>query len=60
MGTHWVAYYNDHNYKEPFDSFGNLQPPLKIIKYLKSHINYSYERKQKILLRPFVFKISRQ
>lgn len=46
-GTHWVAYYKNHDYKEYFDSFGNLQPPLEIINYLKLPIAYNYERKQK-------------
>lgn len=47
IGTHWVAYYKKHNYKEYFDSFGNLQPPLEIANYLKTPIEYNYKRKQK-------------
>lgn len=46
-GTHWVAYYKNYNYKEYFDSFGNLQPPLEIINYLKPPIEYNYKQKQK-------------
>ena len=46
LGTHWVAYYKNKNYKEYFDSFGNLQPPLETINYLKAQIHYNYEQKQ--------------
>lgn len=46
-GTHWVAYYKNHNYKEYFDSFGNLQPPIELIDYLKYPIQYNYKQKQK-------------
>ena len=42
-GTHWVAYYKNKNYKEYFDSFGNLQPPVELINYLKPPIYYNYE-----------------
>lgn len=45
-GTHWVAYYKNRNYKEYFDSFGNLQPPIEVINYLGRPIEYNYERKQ--------------
>ena len=47
MGTHWVAYYKNYNYKEYFDSFGNSQPPLEIVNYFKFPLEYNYERKQK-------------
>ncbi|KAI8117932.1 hypothetical protein CVS40_10306 [Lucilia cuprina] len=46
-GTHWVAYYKNHNYKEYFDSFGDLQPPIEVINYLKPPIQYNYNQKQK-------------
>ena len=46
-GTHWVAYYKNKNFKEYFDSFGNLQPPIEIIAYLKEPIVYNYKQKQK-------------
>ena len=46
-GTHWVAYYKKHNYKEYFDSFGDLRPPIEIVNYLKLPIEYNYEQKQK-------------
>lgn len=32
-GTHWVAYAKQNDYVEYFDSFGNLKPPLELIKY---------------------------
>jgi hypothetical protein len=44
-GTHWVAWYKNDKYKYYFDSFG-IQPPLELIKYLKSPIHYSTERIQ--------------
>ena len=46
-GTHGVAYYKNKNYKEYFDSFGNLNPPQELVNYLKAPIYYNYERKQK-------------
>ena len=46
-GTHWVAYYKNKNYKEYFDSFGNLQPPIELVEYLQPPIYYNYEQKQK-------------
>lgn len=45
-GTHWVAYYKNNENIEYFDSFGNLQPPLEIIKYLGSFIKYNHKQKQ--------------
>ena len=46
-GTHWVAYYKDDDIKEYFDSFGNLQPPKEIIKYLgKNNLSYNYNQIQ--------------
>ena len=38
-GTHWVAWFKDNDNKIYFDSFG-VQPPLELIKYLKSPILY--------------------
>lgn len=47
-GTHWVAYIKINNYCEYFDSYGNLKPPLEILKYLKGgQIYYNYTRYQK-------------
>lgn len=46
-GTHWVAYVKQNDYCEYFDSFGNLKPPLELVKYLRSMtINYNYIRYQ--------------
>lgn len=47
VGTHWVAYYKKHDYKEYFDSFGDLKPPIEFITYLKPTIEYNYKNKQK-------------
>jgi len=44
-GTHLVAY-NKKKSIQYFDSFGNLQPPKEIVKYLGNNVNYNYERKQ--------------
>lgn len=46
-GTHWVAYHKSTNQIEYFDSFGNLQPPSEIKKYLGSSIQYNYKQYQK-------------
>lgn len=47
-GTHWVCYRKRGNRVQYFDSFGNLRPPLEIVKYLgpDAHIEYNYESKQ--------------
>lgn len=47
-GTHWVAYYKNNDNVEYFDSFGNLPPPLEILRYLGNNIKYNYKRYQKI------------
>ena len=46
-GTHWVAYYKNNNTIEYYDSFGNLQPPLEVLHYLRPNITYNYKRDQK-------------
>lgn len=46
-GTHWVAYYKKNKYIEYFDSYGNLKPPLEIVKYFKDEIKYNYNCYQK-------------
>lgn len=46
IGTHWVAYYKNYDEIEYFDSFGNLQPPLEVLKYLGNNIKYNYKREQ--------------
>lgn len=47
-GTHWVAYLKKNNEVYYFDSFGNLPPPVELIKYLgsDSHIYYNFKRYQ--------------
>lgn len=46
-GTHWVAYVKLNNYCEYFDSYGNLKPPLELLKYLKRcNLFYNYNRFQ--------------
>lgn len=35
-GTHWIAYIKRGKNAIYFDSFGNLQPPKEIVKYLSS------------------------
>ncbi len=39
-GTHWVAYYCDSSHNYYFDPYG-IQPPLEIVRYLKSSIYYN-------------------
>lgn len=49
-GTHWVAYYKNNCLIKYFDSFGNLKPPLELIKYFKDNVNtiiYNYKPYQK-------------
>lgn len=47
-GTHWVAYIKNKNYYEYFDSFGDLKPPLELIKYFRNkNIVYNYNNYQK-------------
>lgn len=47
-GTHWVCYRKRGNRVEYFDSFGNLRPPLELIRYFGFDVDvvYNYERKQ--------------
>lgn len=46
-GTHWVAYVKKDKKVKYFDSFGNLQPPIELISYLKkSRIVYNRRRYQ--------------
>ena len=39
-GTHWTAWYVNNDKKIYFDSYG-LQPPIELIRYLRSPIYYS-------------------
>lgn len=66
-GTHWVAYWKNKDHTEYFDSFGNLQPPLEIVKYLRKNIKYNYNQHQNYnsfncghLCLKFLFKITKK
>lgn len=41
-GTHWVAIKKLNNYALYFDSYGNLNPPLEIVKYLGTNTIIKY------------------
>ena len=46
-GTHWVAYRKLCDDITYFDSFGNLKPPIEILKYFYPHsVKYNYESYQ--------------
>lgn len=47
-GTHWVCYRKIKNDVHYYDSFGNLRPPLEVVRYFGSGVNikYNYERQQ--------------
>lgn len=46
-GTHWVGYKKRGNQVIYFDSFGDLKPPLELVRYFKGcEIKYNYERVQ--------------
>jgi len=45
-GTHWVGYNKNKNNIHYFDSFGNLQPPREVVKYLGHRTQYNYDRVQ--------------
>ena len=45
-GSHWVAYYKNKKNIFYFDSFGNLSPPLEVLKYLGYNIQYNYNQVQ--------------
>ena len=46
-GTHWVAWYKNGKTKIYFDSYG-VQPPIEVVKYLKSQIHYSTDQLQPV------------
>lgn len=52
VGTHWVAYKKRKSLIIYFDSFGNLPPPLELVRYFEKGVGsklrllYNYERKQ--------------
>lgn len=52
-GTHWTAYVKSGPNVAYFDSIGNLNPPLELIKYFRSDgswnkITYNFERYQNL------------
>lgn len=52
-GTHWTAYVKNKTSIKYFDSFGNLKPPIELIKYFHSNgrvleIKYNYDRYQSL------------
>lgn len=47
VGTHWVAYKKMGNNVNYFDSFGNLSPPIEVIKYFNNcKIKYNHDQYQ--------------
>lgn len=48
IGTHWVAYRKMNNIVVYFDSFGDLPPPLEMIRYFGNvdRVFYNYNRFQ--------------
>lgn len=45
-GSHWVAYIKHKNIVKYYDSFGNLRPPIEVVRYLGEKIHYNYNRCQ--------------
>lgn len=46
-GTHWVAYSKRNSEVKYFDSFGDLKPPIELVKYFgAAAITYNYNRLQ--------------
>lgn len=45
-GTHWSAYCKSQISTYYFDSFGNLQPPMELIKYLGSGSQVFYNHRK--------------
>lgn len=47
-GTHWVCYQKSGNNVYYFDSYGDLQPPTQLLRYLRgSNVRYNYKNYQK-------------
>ena len=44
LGTHWVAYKKIGNRVKYFDSFGNLRPPLELLKYFGNNVEITYNQ----------------
>lgn len=47
-GSHWVCYRKKGSHVLYFDSFGDLPPPLELLRYWgpKATVHYNYKRKQ--------------
>lgn len=47
-GTHWVAFKKRGKMVVYYDSFGDLTPPIEIVRYLRGcKITYNYNREQR-------------
>ncbi len=46
-GTHWVCYNKKGMWVKYFDSFGDLQPPLELIRYWGPRVIVDYNSKRK-------------
>lgn len=51
-GTHWTAYNKNNITVDYFDSYGDLRPPIEVMKYFMSDggnniVRYNYQRYQK-------------
>lgn len=51
FGTHWTAYKKHKDSVIYFDSFGNLRPPIEVVKYFQSNghceIFYNHQHYQR-------------
>lgn len=46
-GTHWVAYKKNGKKVIYYDSFGNLNPPIEVVRYFKNcKIFFNYDQYQ--------------
>lgn len=47
-GSHWVCYKKRGDLVYYFDGYGNLRPPVELMRYFTSAVDvrYNYERKQ--------------
>ena len=47
LGTHWTAYRKRGKQVFYFDSFGDLQPPIELMRYFNvPKVKYNYDRYQ--------------
>lgn len=42
LGTHWVAYKKRGSSVHYFDSFGNLRPPIELLRYFGTGVRISF------------------